>query len=75
MSNLKRINKFGKPPARTIIPQAIGRGLTTKEAAYEYGYTLRAIQEAANRLKMSFVWVGFGRPPKHSNPTTYNEHQ
>jgi len=64
-TNLKRTNKYGKPPARTIIPQAIAQGLTTKEAAYEYGYSLRAIQEAANRMKMSFVWVGFGRPPKH----------
>ena len=64
-TNLKRTNKYGKPPARTIIPQAIAQGLTTKEAAYEYGYSLRAIQEAANRMKMSFVYAGTGRPPKH----------
>lgn len=73
MNYEKRINKFGKPPARTIVPQAIARGLTTKEAAYEYGYSLRAVQEAANRMKMSFVWVGFGRPPKHL--PNNNEHQ
>ena len=69
----KTKNRYGLPPARTIIPQAIAQGLTTKEAAYEYGYTLRAVQEAANRMKMSFVWVGFGRPPKHL-PNS-NEHQ
>jgi hypothetical protein len=73
MNNLKRVNKYGKPPARTIVPQAIARGLTTKEAAYEYGYSLRAIQEAANRMKMSFVWIGTGRPPKHLPKG--NEHQ
>jgi hypothetical protein len=41
------------------------RGLTAKETAYEYGYGLRAVQEAASRMGLSFPYAGVGRPPKH----------
>ena len=41
-----------------------------KETAYEYGYGLRAVQEAASRMGLSFPYAGVGRPPKH--PTLAN---
>jgi hypothetical protein len=58
-------NRYGKPPARTIVIKAIEQGLTSKETAYLYpDYSLRALQESARRMKVSFPSNGIGRPPK-----------
>ena len=74
MSGLKSLNRYGRPPARLAVLEGIRHGLTAKETAYAYQYGLRAVQEAANRMKVSFIYSGTGRPPKH--PTNIiNEHQ
>ena len=70
MSGLKSLNRYGKPPARLAVLEGIKHGLTAKETAYAYQYGLRAVQEAANRMGLSFVYSGTGRPPKH--PTINN---
>jgi hypothetical protein len=54
-----------KPPAKTAVVAGIRRGLSSKETAYEYGYTLRALHEAARRMKVSFPYTGTGRPPRY----------
>jgi hypothetical protein len=73
MSGVKSRNRYGKPPARLAVVEGIKHGMTAKETAYAYEYGLRAVQEAANRMGVSFVYSGTGRPPKH--PTNIiNEH-
>lgn len=57
-----------KPPAKTAVVDGIKRGLSSKETAYHYGYTLRSLQEAARRMKVSFPSTGIGRPPKYGRP-------
>ena len=52
------------PPAKIIVVKALQEGYTSKEAVYHYGYTLRSLQEAARRMKVSFPYNGYGRPPK-----------
>jgi hypothetical protein len=62
-------NRYGKPPARTIVIKAIEQGLTSKETAYLYpDYSLRALQESARRMKVSFPSNGIGRPPQYLKP-------
>jgi hypothetical protein len=74
MSGVKSLNCYGRPPARLAVLEGIRHGLTAKETAYAYQYGLRAVQESARRMKVSFVYSGTGRPPKH--PTiNINEHQ
>jgi len=63
--SLKGINRYGKPPARLAVVEGIKHGMTAKETAYAYQHGLRAVQEAANRMKVSFIYAGIGRPPKH----------
>lgn len=70
----QKINCYGRPPARLAVLEGIKHGLTAKETAYSYEYSLRAVQEAAARMKVSFVYSGTGRPPKHL-PNNNNEHQ
>jgi hypothetical protein len=50
---------------REAVVEGIKHGMTAKETAYAYEYGLRAVQEAANRMGVSFVYSGTGRPPKH----------
>jgi len=64
-----------KPPARVAVLKAISEGYTSKEAVYYYGYTLRSLQEAARRMKVSFPYNGYGRPPKFNNLCTKNKNQ
>jgi hypothetical protein len=64
-----------KPPARVAVLKAIAEGYTSKEAVYYYGYTLRSLQEAARRMKVSFPYNGYGRPPKFNNLCTKNKNQ
>ena len=65
MSGVKSRNRYGKPPARLAVLEGIKHGMTAKETAYSYEHSLRAVQEAARRMKVSFVYSGTGRPPKH----------
>jgi hypothetical protein len=67
-------NCYGKPPARLAVLEGIKHGMTAKETAYSYEHSLRAVQEAARRMGVSFVYSGTGRPPKHL-PNNNNEHQ
>jgi hypothetical protein len=53
-------------PARFAVIDGIIRRLTSKEIAYEYGYRLGTIQEAARRMKVSFIYSGYGRRPKYN---------
>ena len=58
-------NRYGKPPARLAVLEGMKHGLTSKETAYAYGYSMRSIQMAASRMKVAFKPVGMGRPPLH----------
>jgi hypothetical protein len=58
----------GRPPSRFAVIEGMKRGLTAKETAYEYGYHIRAVQEAAERMGKSFAYAGVGRPPKYPQP-------
>ena len=58
----------GRPPSRFAVIEGMKRGLTAKETAYEYGYHIRAVQEAAERMGKSFAYAGGGRPPKYPQP-------
>lgn len=55
----------GRPTARLAVLEGMRRGLTSKETAFEYNLSLRAVQMAACRMKLSFRYVGMGRPPRH----------
>jgi len=63
--NKGKLTFKGRPPSRFAVIEGMKRGLTAKETAYEYGYGLRAVQEAASRMGLSFHYAGIGRPPKH----------
>jgi hypothetical protein len=52
-------------PARLAVVEGMKRGLTCKETAFEYNHSIRAVQEAARRMKLAFVWTGYGRQPVH----------
>ena len=52
-------------PARIAVIEGMKRGLTCKETACEYKHTIRAVQEAARRMKLAFIYTGYGRPPVH----------
>lgn len=62
---MNSINRYGKPPAHYAVRQGMRDGLTAKETAFEHDLTIRAVQEAARRMGKSFVYSGFGRPPKY----------
>lgn len=51
-------------PSREAVRLAIAEGLTSKEAAFKYGHSLRAMLNSANRQGLSFRWSGYGRPPR-----------
>lgn len=55
----------GRPPARFAVLEGMRHGMTAKETAYAYQYSIRAVQMAAARMKLSFAYIGLGRPPKH----------
>ena len=59
------INRYGKAPARVSVLDGMRAGLTCKETAFEYDLTIRAVQEAARRLGLSFIYSGYGRRPKY----------
>jgi len=74
VSDLNRIR------SRDAARLAIAEGLTSKEAAYKFGHSIRAMLNAANRQGLSFRWSGYGRPPKfltevepHKEPRTDTE--
>ena len=60
-------NKYGNPPARLAVLEGIKDGLTCKETAFKYNHSIRAIQEAARRMQVAFVYSGYGRHPKFPN--------
>jgi hypothetical protein len=64
-----------RPPARVIVLNAIAQGLTSKEAVFEFGYTLRSLQEAARRMKVSFPYSGYGRPPQFKTKLCVKHHK
>ena len=41
----------GRPPARFAVLKGMRQGITAKETAYAYGYSICAVQMAAARMK------------------------
>lgn len=60
-------------PARLAVIDGVIRNLSSKEIAFEYGYSQSCVREAARRMKLSFIYTGYGRKPKYQVLQAYKQ--